>query len=136
MSDGVPAGFEPFEAHTPFIDLVGPVHVREDDDGARVFGLRIDGRHLNHRGTAQGGLLATLVDFAVGRAIEAGLDGEAEQATVSLTTDFLGPVAEGAWLEAHAKVERLGSRLAFADCSLVADGREVVRGRAVFAVVS
>jgi uncharacterized protein (TIGR00369 family) len=131
-----PEGFEPFDDHTPFLDLVGPVLVRgsaEDDE--RVFGLRIEERHLNHRGTAQGGLLATLVDFAVGRAIEAGLQGEAQQATVSLTTDFLGPVKDGAWLEAHAKVERLGSRLAFADCSLIADDREVVRGRAVFAVV-
>ena len=134
MTD-VPEGFEPFDDHTPFLDLVGPVHVRETGDG-RAFGLRVEERHLNHRGTAQGGLLATLVDFAVGRAIEQGLEGEAQQATVSLTTDFLGPVKEGAWVEAHAKVERLGSRLAFADCSLVADEREVVRGRAVFAVVS
>jgi acyl-coenzyme A thioesterase 13 len=131
-----PEGFAPFDEHTPFLDLVGPVLVREAGDDERVFGLRIEERHLNHRGTAQGGLLATLVDFAVGRAIEAGLDGEAQQATVSLTTDFLGPVKEGAWLEAHAKVERLGSRLAFADCSLIADDREAVRGRAVFAVVS
>jgi uncharacterized protein (TIGR00369 family) len=130
-----PAGFEPYDEHSPFLDLVGPVNARGDGD-ERVFGLRVEPRHLNHRGTAQGGMLATLVDFAVGRAIEAGLEGEAQQATVSLTTDFLGPVKEGAWLEAHAKVERLGSRLAFADCSLVADGKEVVRGRAVFAVVS
>jgi acyl-coenzyme A thioesterase 13 len=135
VSDDVPEGFEPFDDHTPFLDLVGPVHVRETEEG-RVFGVRVEDRHLNHRGTAQGGMLATLVDFAVGRAIEQGLEGEAQQATVSLTTDFLGPVKEGAWVEAHAKVERLGSRLAFADCSLVADEREVVRGRAVFAVVS
>jgi uncharacterized protein (TIGR00369 family) len=132
---GAPEGFEPFDEHTPFLDLVGPVYVRGSGD-ERVFGLRIEERHLNHRGTAQGGLLATLADFSVGRAIEAGLDDEAEQATVSLTTDFLGPVKEGAWLEAHVRVERIGSRLAFADCSLVADDREAVRGRAVFAVVS
>ena len=130
-----PRGFDAFDDHTPFLDLVGPVQVR-GDGAERVFGLRIEERHLNHRGTAQGGLLATLVDFAVGRAIEAGLEGEAQQATVSLTTDFLGPVKEGAWLEAHVTVERIGSRLAFADCSLVADDREIVRGRAVFAVVS
>jgi uncharacterized protein (TIGR00369 family) len=132
----VPEGFEPFDEHSPFLDLVGPVHVRDGDGGGeRVFGLRVEERHLNHRGTAQGGLLTTLVDFAVGRAIEAGLEGEAQQATVSLTTDFLGPVKDGAWVEAHVTVERIGSRLAFADCSLVADEREVVRGRAVFAVV-
>jgi acyl-coenzyme A thioesterase PaaI-like protein len=55
--------------------------------------------------------------------------------TVSLTTDFLGPARVGDWLEAHTKVERIGGKLAFADCSLTVDGAEVVRGRAVFAML-
>ena len=55
-------------------------------------------------------------------------------ATVSLTTDYLRPAPSGAWLEARTAVERMGGRLAFADCSVTADGREAVRARAVFAV--
>ena len=97
----------------------------------RVFGLRVEGKHLNAAGKAQGGLLATLADFAIGRAIEAE---DSAGVTVSLTTDYLGPVDEGDWVEAHTRVEKAGDTLAFADCSLRAGDREVVRARAVFAV--
>ena len=135
MTTASPEGFDPYEGAGPFVDLLGPVHVRGDGKD-RVFGLRVDHRHLNHRGSAQGGLLATLVDFAIGRAIGADADGEMETATVSLTADYLGPAEEGEWVEAHTKVDRLGGTLAFADCSLRVGEREVVRGRAVFAVLS
>jgi hypothetical protein len=36
----------------------------------------------------------------------------------------------------QAEVERLTGRLAFGDCSVRADGEEIVRARAVFAVRS
>lgn len=135
MSQAPPAGFEVYEGAGPFLELIGPVHVRGKGE-ARVFALLLDERHLNHRGSAQGGLLATLVDFAIGRAIGAGSEGDIEAATVSLTTDFLGPAEQGDWVEAHTKVDRLGGTLAFADCSLRVGEREIVRGRAVFAVLS
>ena len=54
----VPAGFTPFENQGPYLDYVGPIHVR-DDGGALVLGLRAEDRHANHRGTVQGGLLST-----------------------------------------------------------------------------
>lgn len=117
------------------MDLIGPLHARGEGE-ERVFGLRMDDRHLNHRGSVQGGLLATLVDFAIGRAIGADAAGDAAAATVSLTTDYLGPAEKGDWVEAHTEVDRLGGTLAFADCSLRVGEREVVRGRAVFAVLS
>ena len=83
-----------------------------------------------------GGFLATLVDTALGRAILDVSAGGAQVATVSLTTDCLRAAQRGAWLETRTEVERLGGRLAFADCSVRGDGEEVVRARAVFAVRS
>lgn len=135
MAPDPPAGFEPFEHGGPFIDHVGPVFARGVDE-RRVLGLRTDERHLNAGGSVQGGLLATFVDFALGRAIEANADDDEARVTVSLTTDFLGAAKPGDWIEAHTEVERLGGKLAFADCSLEVDGREIVRGRGVFAAVS
>jgi acyl-coenzyme A thioesterase 13 len=102
----------------------------------RVFALRVEQRHANLGGNAHGGLLAALVDFALGRAIGAETGSAGAPATVSLTTDFLRLVRPGDRLEAHTEVERIGRTLAFADCSLTVEGREVVRGRAVFAVVA
>src|SRR3712207_6271279 len=109
----VPDGFEVYDGQGPFLEHVGPVHVR---DG--VFGLRAEERHQNHRGTIQGGLLSTFADFALGRAIGADADDERPRATVSLTVDFLKPANPGDWIEAHTHVDRVGGTLAFADCTL------------------
>jgi acyl-coenzyme A thioesterase 13 len=128
---GAGSSFEPLPDPGAFLEHIGPVL----SDGEAI-ALRIDGRHLNAAGMAQGGVLATLVDFAMGRAIRASTDEGRRAATVSLTTDFLGAAREGDLIEARTEVERLGGTLAFADCSLTVDGREIVRGRAVFAVLS
>jgi uncharacterized protein (TIGR00369 family) len=122
------SSFAPIDDPGPFLEHVGPL-VADGD----VVGLRIEPRHLNRSGAAQGGLLATLVDFALGRAIRA--SAERRAVTVSLTTDFLGAAKEGEFVEARTEVERLGGTLAFADCSLTVEDREIVRGRAVFAVL-
>ncbi len=127
-----PDGFIPLEDPGGFLELVGPVH--ESADG--VLGVRADERHLNRSGSIMGGFLATFVDAAFGQAIRRDAEEETKIATLSLTTDFLRPGPAGAWLEAHTKVEQLGGRLAFADCSVRADGEEIVRARAVFAVRS
>jgi acyl-coenzyme A thioesterase 13 len=123
------SSFAPIAEPGPFLEHIGPVLADGD-----ALGLRIEPHHLNRSGSAQGGLLTTLVDFALGRAIRASADRRA--VTVSLTTDFLGAAKEGDFVEARTEVERLGGTLAFADCSLTVDGREIVRGRAVFAVLS
>jgi uncharacterized protein (TIGR00369 family) len=129
----VPAGFVPFPEQGPFLEHIGPVHVREDGEQL-VLGLRAEERHANHRGTVQGGLLSTFADFALGRAIEADADDGRDRATVSLTVDFLKPARPGAWIESRTRVDRVGGTLAFADCSLTVEEREVVRARAVWVV--
>ena len=129
----VPDGFVPFEKQGPFLDHIGPVHVREGGDEL-VFGLRAEQHHLNHRGTVQGGLLSTFADFALGRAIEADAEDDKDRATVSLTVDYLRPAQPGDWIESRARVDRVGGTLAFADCSLSVDEREIVRARAVWVV--
>jgi uncharacterized protein (TIGR00369 family) len=127
-----PSGFRPLDDPGGFLEHVGPLMV--DDHG--VLGVQAEERHLNRAGSIMGGFLATLADAAFGQAIRASAEDGAKVATVSLTTDFLRPGQAGAWLEARTEVEQLGGRLAFADCSITADGEEAVRARAVFAVRS
>jgi uncharacterized protein (TIGR00369 family) len=129
----VPGGFSPFPDQGPFLEHIGPILVR-DGDGELVLGLRTEERHANHRGTVQGGLLSTFADFALGRAIEADAGDGKDRATVSLTVDFLKPARPGDWIESRTRVDRVGSTLAFADCSLLAGDREIVRARAVWVV--
>ena len=59
-----------------------------------------------------------------------------DRVTVSLTTHYLGPGNEGDWIQARTRVERLGGKLAFVDCTLQVEDREIVRSRAVFALLS
>jgi len=129
----VPEGFSPYPDQGPFLEHVGPIQVHEDRDEL-VLGLRAEERHANHRGTVQGGLLSTFADFALGRAIDADADDDKPRATVSLTVDFLKPAKPGDWIESRTRVDRVGGTLAFADCSLTVEGREVVRARAVWVV--
>jgi uncharacterized protein (TIGR00369 family) len=130
MADHAPAGFAP-ESIGPFADHAGPFHAGA---GGEVLGVRVAERHLNRAGTVHGGLLATLVDAAIGRAVRASA-GQAGAATVSLTTDYLGPAGPGDWLEARTAVDRAGGRLAFVDCTVRCGDRDVVRARAVYALL-
>jgi uncharacterized protein (TIGR00369 family) len=129
----VPDGFAPYPNQGPFLELVGPVQVRQDGEEL-IFGLRAEGRHANHRGTLQGGLLSAFADFALGRAIGADADDDKARATVSLTVDFLRPANPGDWIESRTRVDRVGGTLAFADCSLQVQEKEIVRARAVWVV--
>jgi uncharacterized protein (TIGR00369 family) len=130
----VPDGFVPWPDQGPYLEHIGPIHVRRGDEEELVLGLRAEERHTNHRGTVQGGLLSTFADFALGRAIEADADDGKDRATVSLTVDYLKPAKPGDWIESRTRVERVGGTLAFADCSLTVEGREIVRARSVWVV--
>ena len=128
-----PDGFEPFPDQGPFLEHIGPILTRGDGDEL-VLGLQTEERHANHRGTVQGGVLSTFADFALGRAIENDADDGKDRATVSLTVDFLKPGKPGDWIESRTRVDRVGGTLAFADCSLTVEGKELVRARAVWVV--
>ena len=129
----VPEGFVPHDGQGPFLEHIGPILVHEDGDDL-VLAIHAEERHTNHRGTVQGGLLSTFADFALGRAIEQDADDDKDRATVSLTVDFIKPAKPGDWIESRTRVDRVGSTLSFADCSLTVDGKEIVRARAVWIV--
>jgi acyl-coenzyme A thioesterase 13 len=116
----------------PFNEMVGPFYERRR--GREVsLGLRIEERHTNSRGICHGGLLATMADLALGYSALA-TGGHASFVTVSLTLDFAGSARPGDWLESAVEVQKTGSRLAFANCYLLANGVRIVRASAIFAL--
>ena len=131
-----PAGFVELTDPGPFLAHVGPLYIRRSGDDSPVLGLCAADEHCNASGAVHGGLLASLCDSACGQTIRARADdGISGAVTISLTVDYLAPSQRGDWLEARTTVEKLGARLAFADCSVTANGRQVVRARAVFSVL-
>jgi acyl-coenzyme A thioesterase PaaI-like protein len=63
----IPAGFAPLEARSRFLDLVGPFYGKPKGDGL-VIGLLVLPRHLNRRDVVHGGMICSLIDFAMGEA--------------------------------------------------------------------
>jgi acyl-coenzyme A thioesterase 13 len=127
-----PSGFEPHARPSPFLDLIGPLWSRRTDAGLE-FALVIDERHVNARGSAHGGVLAALADVSLGYATAVSQDPPVRLTTAALTIDFAGAVETGQTVIATVDVQRVGRRLAFANCYLHTNGRRVVRASAVFA---
>ena len=87
--------------------------------------------HLNPRGTVHGGLLATMLDVAMGEAVaEAG--GE-RPVTVALTVTYLEPGRPGR-LEATARVRKRGRRLLVVEGEVVQDGDVLADALGTFSV--
>lgn len=85
-------------------------------DGEAVFRCRPDESWLNPLGLVHGGLLCTLLDSAMGVAVQSTQPVGRGYATIELKVSFLKPVAfDGSELEARGRLLRVGRRIAFAE---------------------
>ncbi len=128
----VPPGFQPLFRASPFLDLLGPFYCQEEGGGL-VIGLRIAPKHANARGLAHGGLLLTLADIALGYSTAHSETPPLSLTTAHLATDFAGSAKIGDWVEAHVDIQRIGSRLVFANSYLSVGSERIVRASGVFA---
>ena len=128
-------GFTPYDRSSPFFDLIGPLLSRRGDAGSE-FALEIDERHVNDRGFAHAGVLSSVADVALGYATAFSQDPPVPVVTTSLTIDFAGRATPGDTLVATVDVQKVGRRMAFANCYLSVEGRRIARASAVFANVS
>ncbi|MDN5749280.1 MAG: PaaI family thioesterase [Pseudonocardia sp.] len=126
-------GFTRVQRRSPFLDLLGALHVR-DDDGQPVYGMRVRPQHANNRGAAHGGVLMTLADLVLGYTTAFASDPPLPLTTASMSVDFVGAAQVGEWLEGRAEIVRTGRSLAFATCYLTVGDRRVVRASSVLAV--
>lgn len=120
------------EKLSPFNTLVGPLYERRDGETVSI-GLQLEEKHINSRGKCHGGVLATLADLALGYAMLAKTGDRGGFVTAHLAVDYAGACRAGDWVESQVEIQRVGSRLAFANCYLVAKGARIVRASAIFA---
>lgn len=92
----------------------GEVHVRCAPDPA----------FLNPLGLVHGGLLCTLLDTAMGIAVQTTVDASVGYATIELKVSYLGPLpADGRSVDVHGRALKVGRRIAFAEAhAYAADG--------------
>lgn len=112
--------------------LGAEVTVSEDGRATVVFEARDE--HLNAAGTLHGGVLATLVDTAMGSAVRSATDDEDVPATSQLTVTYLRPGKPGR-LSVRAQVRTRGEHLTVCDADVEQDGRDLVHAVATFAVL-
>ncbi len=90
--------------------------------------------HLNPAGTLHGGVLATLVDTAMGMAVRTATGEDDVPATSQLTVTYLRPGKPGP-LSVRAQVRSRGEHLTVCDADVEQDGKELAHAVATFAVL-
>ncbi len=132
----IPAeGFEPIFRSSPFLDLLGPIYNKKNDN-ALVIGLQVEQKHCNARNLLHGGVFSSLADIALG--YNAAFQGPTPTPliTASLTIDYAGSAKLGDWLEIHTDVQKVGKTMAFANCYFSVNSKRIARASGVFSVLS
>ena len=122
----------------PIAVLLGMTIV-EIEEGRAVFAADPDEYHYNPIGVVHGGLAATLLDSAMGCAVQSTLPAGTGYTTLELKTNFVRPMTrETGRIVCEAKVVHSGSRVATAEGRIfVADsGKLVAHGTATCMVMS
>ena len=81
--------------------------------------------HLNLQGFVHGGLIATLVDTAMGLAVRSALEAGRRHVTIEIGVQYLRPVRPGP-LAAIGRTARVGSSVAFATAEVRGEDNRVL----------
>jgi acyl-coenzyme A thioesterase 13 len=128
----IPPDFEPLDP-SPFSERIGPLYL-STRGSVPVVGVLIGPQHANRAGRAHGGLLMTLADIALSRAVREHLPPGSTLATADLHIAFLEALGERDWLEAVPSLDRIGRALIHGSCLLRCGERNVARAMGTFAV--
>ena len=116
-----------------FAERLGAEVELADDGSARVRFTALE-EHLNQAGTLHGGILATLVDTAMGAAARSLTDEGDRPATSQLTVTYLRPGKTGP-LEVTARVRTRGEHLTVCEADVEQNERSLVHAVATFALL-
>ncbi len=111
--------------------VVGPFEIATLTDNVWRFRLQMDDRHVNYGGVCHGGVLFTLLDYAMGvGAAEASEDRLAS--TISMNTHFVAAARPGALLHGEARAVRATRELCFMESEVWGGDRLAAQASAVF----
>ena len=113
----------------PFAVLLG-IWITEVSEGRVVFAVEPGEYHYNPLGTVHGGVMATLLDSALGCAVQSLLPAGTTYTTLELKVNYLRPVtAKTGMVYAEGKIIHLGGRIATAEARLTdAEGKLYAHG--------
>ncbi|HSB40224.1 MAG TPA: PaaI family thioesterase [Methylomirabilota bacterium] len=108
----------------PFADLLGLRRTLVDDGRCR-FEATVRPEHLNPHGVVHGGVVYTLVDYAMGGAVTSRLGAGERCATLEIKIHYLAAVSAG-HLAAEAWVVARSARIAVLEARVQAEGDRLV----------
>ena len=115
-----------------FAERLG-ARVESAEEGSATLTFEVGDEHLNPAGTLHGGVLATLVDTAMGQAVRTTTDDQVP-ATSQLTVTYLRPGKPGP-LRVSATVRTRGEHLTVCEADVEQDGKALVHALATFALL-
>lgn len=125
-----PAGFA-FQPRAPFVNHVGPIFQALENPGGQMrLGVWVDEMHCNTLGFMHGGMIATLADSAMARALVFALDRRA--VTLKMSIEYLDTINRGDWLVAHGRLVSHDSAAALTECDLQVGDSVRARATGVF----
>jgi acyl-coenzyme A thioesterase 13 len=136
MTDAdVPSGFAPIFRTSPFLETIGPLY-SAGAGASLIIGMRVQEKHTNARGTLHGGVVASIADIALGYGMAMSTNPPTSMVTANLSVDFAGSAQLGDWVETSLDIQKVGSRMAFANVYFSVGGERIARASGVFLVLS
>jgi uncharacterized protein (TIGR00369 family) len=122
--------------HPPMLELMG-IRIVEAESGRVVFRANVDERYNNGTGVAHGGFAATLLDTALGCAINSTTPAGRRFTTVELKVNLTRPLTGAANpLTCEGKVIHIGGRIALSEAWIHGgDGKLYAHGTTTCIVV-
>lgn len=130
----VPESFSPLFRTSPYLDLIGPIYNQKTETGLLI-GLLAEQKHCNARGIVHGGVFSSLADVALGYNLAFHGDEPTPIVTANLSIDYAGSANLGDWISVHTDIQKLGNRMAFANCYFQVGEKRIVRASGVFTVI-
>lgn len=125
VTDGEFTGWETYDLHGTFDQVVGPFYFRPDPDGRMRCAFRAEAKHMNAGGRMHGGCLMTFADIALFQTAYQEMEGK-NGVTVQLDSTLVDGVYEGELVEATGEVVRAGGSLIFVRGQITVEARTVM----------
>lgn len=133
MAADPPPGFKSV-SRAPFVNHVGPILEAADNPPDRLtLAVRVEPVHTNTLGLMHGGMIATVVDSAMARALVR-VTGR-RTVTLKMSLEYLEAVRLGDWLEAEGVLVSRDDDVAVTECNVRVDGQLRAKGTGVFRIL-
>ena len=113
--------------------LIGPFFARREGEGWR-YGFLAEPRHRNMGGVVHGGILASIMDHALGKTVREAVR-PLRCATIQLDLHYLAPVMPGDFVEARGEIVRKTRSVVFVRGHLTVGGRQVLSASGIWKVL-